>query len=630
MIAEGNYRPDIDGLRALAVVAVLGFHLFPQRARGGFVGVDVFFVISGFLISSLLMRDIELGRPIFGRFYARRVRRIFPALVAVLVAVFGIGWLLLLPGEFSRLGEHVAGAAGFVANLLYWNESGYFDQAAAYKPLLHLWSLGIEEQFYLVWPALLVLIWRTRERTFWFVALLAGSFTLSVVTVYSRPAAAFYSPLDRFWELLTGGALAFAARDDRLTGWWQQQTALRHLCSLAGIGLIVLAVVKLDSAAAFPGWKVLAPVAGTCLVIGAGSSAWFNRRLLSLPPVVWLGLISYPLYLWHWPLISFVRIAGGEPSRTARVAVAVASVALAALTYQFIERPVRSRPATLRMALMLGVLMACVGGLGVAALSAGGFPGRLPEAARQIADFSYDDASAYRRHRCFLLPDLNERTVAPECLDSGPATRTLKEIALWGDSHAAHLYPGLSAVYRGSFRLSQLTAAGCPPLFGVEGSFSNCPELTAAAFDTIAARKPAVVILGGQWISYEWRVLPATIRRLRAAGVETIVVAGEAPIFDAPFPSVVARDVLADRPRFRVPERTGHRLSPGQWELDREMGALVRASGAQFESPLAILCNDEGCLTRTGEGIDSLIMFDARHLTGAGSRYVVEHFGRLE
>ena len=582
-IGAVNYRPDIDGLRALAVLAVLGFHLFPPFVRGGFVGVDVFFVISGFLISSVLMRDIELGRPIFLRFYSRRVRRIFPALLVVLVAAFAAGWLLLLPGEYTRLGKHIAGAAGFVANLLYWNEAGYFDQAAGTKPLLHLWSLSVEEQFYLFWPLLLTAIWRTRWREALFVTLLAGSFALSLGTVYYKPAAAFYSPIDRFWELLAGAALAFAARDERLTHWWHARTAARHLCSIVGVGLIVLAVVRIDSAAVFPGWKVLLPIAGTCLVISAGSSAWLNRHGLSLRPVVWLGLISYPLYLWHWPLISFARIAGGDPSRDARIAIAAASIALAALTYWLVERPIRSRPATATMAMALCLLMVCAGAIGLDAFRNNGYPGRLPTIVQHIADASYDDVRGYRRHRCFLVPDLNERTVAPDCLDSDPAKRALKEIALWGDSHAAHLYPGMSAVYRDAFRISQLTIAGCPPLFGVEGEFPNCPDLTGAAFDTIAARKPAIVILGGQWISYRWRALPATIDRLRAAGIERIIVVGEGPMFDSPFPSIVARDVLADRPRFRVPDRTGHRLIPGLLDpyihRSRNFSNMVRQTG---------------------------------------------------
>jgi peptidoglycan/LPS O-acetylase OafA/YrhL len=621
-----QYRADIDGLRALAVVSVLGFHLFPRIAHGGFVGVDVFFVISGFLISSVLMNDIDERRPIFLRFYSRRVRRIFPALIVVLAAAWAAGWLVLLPGEYTRLGKHVAGGAGFIANLLDWNEAGYFDQAANTKPLLHLWSLGVEEQFYLLWPLLIVTIWRTRFREALFVILLAGSFALSLVTVYLDPVAAFYSPINRFWELLAGAALAFAARDARTTAWWQSQTLARHLCSLLGVSLIVVAVVRFDSAAVFPGWKVLAPVAGSALVIAAGSSAWVNAKVFSRRPIVWVGLISYPLYLWHWPLFAFVRVTSGDPSSVARLMIGAASIVLAAATFWLVEQPIRSRPARPPMVIGLCVSMTVAASLGLATLWSKGYPRRLPNAVGKIAEFSYDSTGDYRGHQCLLFPDRNERVLGPDCLDSTPSKMGQNEIALWGDSHAAQLYSGFRRRYQDAFRISQLTAAACPPLLDDPGRWPSCRALTRAAFDVIVARKPAIVVLGAQWINYDWRSLPDTIGRLRAAGIGRIVVVGEVPLWDGPFPEILARVVLKDRPRFRVPERTSARLIQSAFEIDDKMRLLARQESVIYESTIGVLCNEEGCLARAGDSGESIVTFDDAHLTAAGSQYLVEHF----
>jgi peptidoglycan/LPS O-acetylase OafA/YrhL len=628
-----RYRPDIDGLRAVAVLSVLAFHLFPGAARGGFIGVDLFFVISGFLISSILIGDLEQGRPRFLRFYSRRVRRIFPSLLVVLFASWAAGWLFLLTNEYTQLGKHIAGGAGFIANLLYWGEAGYFDSDAGTKPLLHLWSLGVEEQFYLLWPLLLFVIWRMKRfRGRLLLALLSASFALNLATVYRDATAAFYSPFDRFWELLAGAALAYAGTNARATEWWSTKTVAHELSAAAGLALVAIAILRIDRAAVFPGWKALIPVAGAGLVIAAGADAWINRRLLSHRAVVWIGLISYPLYLWHWPLLSFSRIVTSEPSTMTRVAIAFASIVLAALTYWIVELPIRARPPGPRMVMALSVLMLIAGGLGLNTFWRRGHPQRLPAIVQQLADFSYDDTRAYRVHECLLLPDEHEHVLGPNCLDSDPARLSLAEVALWGDSHAAHLYPGLTSIHHDAFRISQVTAAACAPLFDVPGRWESCGDLNAAAFAVIAARKPAIVILGAQWSNYEWSVLPKTIGRLKAAGIGKVVVVGPVPLWENAFPTILARAVLKDRPQFRIPERMTTGFGQDTIEIDRGMRALARNAGAAYESPLAILCNQDGCLTHAGDGdeVQGIITFDTGHLTPAGSRYVVSRFTHVE
>ncbi len=305
-----DYRPDIDGLRAVAVLAVVSFHAFPQLTPGGFVGVDVFFVISGFLISTIILKAHAQNTFSYARFYARRIRRIFPALMLMLAASLVFGWFALTPNEFAELGRHAAAGTLFVSNLALWREAGYFDHEAQLKPLLHLWSLGIEEQFYLIWPLFLL---RFRRATAALVAVVVLSFAANVWLVHSKPDATFYMPFTRFWELASGALLAqlalMAPNGDALGGlrrfapFLGDSRALRDALSVAGTLLVLAPVLRLSHTASFPGFWAALPVLGTVALIAAGQRAIINRRLLSAPPMVLIGLISYPLYLWHWPLL---------------------------------------------------------------------------------------------------------------------------------------------------------------------------------------------------------------------------------------------------------------------------------------------------------------------------------------
>ncbi|MEP6783719.1 MAG: acyltransferase, partial [Acidobacteriota bacterium] len=381
------YRPDIDGLRAVAVLAVIAFHAFPQWLPAGFAGVDVFFVISGYLISSQLIASAESGTLSFSGFYARRIRRIFPALLVVLIATAMTGWLVLLPHEWQELSRHIGASTIFSNNILLWSEAGYFDGPSELKPLLHLWSLGVEEQFYLVWP--LAIWWMRRRNVRWSAAIATValiSFVINIVVVNEGAAtAAFFLPHTRLWQLATGALLAalvfegsapaeaIAKRFYREAG-IDSVARVSNLLSTCGLGLIVLTTIALSQgltrpdwwshgsmksvttvvhwigrflgfqgdATAYPGWAAVAPTLGAAFVIAAGPSARWNRAVLSARPMVFVGLISYPLYLWHWPILSFLQITEqGDVSRLLKVeAIAVAFV-FATLTYLVVERPIR-------------------------------------------------------------------------------------------------------------------------------------------------------------------------------------------------------------------------------------------------------------------------------------------------
>lgn len=435
------YRPDIDGLRALAVVPVVLFHAFPNLLPGGFVGVDIFFVISGYLITSILLKDMQAGEYSLSRFYARRVRRIFPALSVVLLFCLILGWVVLTAIEYRQLAKHVMGGAGFVANILLWKEVGYFDTAADTKPLLHLWSLGIEEQFYIIWPLLLYFIFK---RSWPVGKVLIGlgvlSFVLNVARVGTDPTATFYSPLSRSWELALGALLAYLAIQPQ--HWWSRLVE-RHasVLSLGGIVLLILGFIVIDSGKAFPGWWALVPALGTVLMIAAGSQTWLNRYILSNPVLVGIGLISFPLYLWHWPLLSFARIIYSEtPPLEARLILVVISVLLAWLTYQWLEKPIRRAVSkrVLMIALigvMLGITLA---GLVVYKTKGADF--------RHAGALNADPASLVMgADRGLLLKECGIPEEAKKILSSCYSPRNQKaSYAIWGDSKGEAIFYGLA------------------------------------------------------------------------------------------------------------------------------------------------------------------------------------------
>lgn len=510
--ARPKYRADIDGLRAVAVLAVVGFHAFPDAIKGGFIGVDIFFVISGFLISTIIIEGLKSGTFSFADFYTRRIRRIFPALFVVLAACLALGWFTLLADEYMQLGKHIAGGAGFVSNFVLWKESGYFDSAAETKPLLHLWSLGIEEQFYLVWPLLLWLAWRINRLAFAVIAIVGGaSFVFNLVN--SNPVAAFYSPLTRFWELLAGSALTYVALLDRqifrefvrtrassikrIWAWPSDRLfalpegvtrqALRDTQSIAAAALIVAGLAIITKEKHFPGVLALLPVLGAVLIIAAGERAWLNRVVLSSRVLVWFGLISFPLYLWHWPLLSFSLILEGDTlSGTIRVAAVIVSITLAWLTYKLIERPLRFGSHGRIIASGLFVLMAFAGLAGYYGYRHNGLPLRSAE---RLYAVNPDDFKKY-------LPEASDRWICADprlkdahCDVSGAGMPTAVVI---GDSHARSIYYGLKDVYLEQGKnLALLSQAGCPPYLNLtwtsraNGPEHRCVETNSVIIDEI-------------------------------------------------------------------------------------------------------------------------------------------------
>lgn len=489
------YRPDIDGLRAVAVLLVVIYHAFPNRIPGGYVGVDIFFVISGFLISTIILGNLEKEKFSYRDFYARRIKRIFPALAIVLSTVLILGWYVSLTGEFEQLGKHVAAGAAFIANLALWSEAGYFDTAAEMKPLLHLWSLGVEEQFYLVWPLLLGFVWRKRLNS---LAVMATIFLLSfVVNIYlirTDPVACFFSPFSRFWELMVGCMLAYVSlyRPQLLP----KNTTVLTLMSLAGLALITTSAFVLTPFSSFPGWWAVLPVLGSFLIIAGRPTNWVNRFVLGNRPAVWIGLVSYPLYLWHWPLLTFARIVevDNTPTRGTRVLMVVLSILLAGATYEFVEK--RFKKGYTRRAIgVLSASMAALFAVGLAA-NAGALKPRLHSDAMTQSLAAIGDFDA----RANLVPLRGHKNLLVSRQGSPSKTVFL------GDSHIQHYVPKISTFMdeNPSSRTTVVGASGgCIPIPNVfEDQHMPCREITGSTIEFLNRSDVDTVVVGGSWNGY--------------------------------------------------------------------------------------------------------------------------------
>lgn len=522
-----KYRPDIDGLRAVAVLSVVAFHAFPSLIKGGFIGVDIFFVISGFLISTIIFENLEKNTFSFSEFYSRRVKRIFPALIFVFIASYSFGWFALLADEYRQLGKHIAAGAGFVSNFVLWSESGYFDISTESKPLLHLWSLGIEEQFYIVWPFVLWFAWK-RKFNLLTISVVAAilSFALNIKGIKHDPVATFYSPQTRFWELLSGSVLSwcvlykreeFAGLKIKINNAISKilnnknsiavDNIIINCMALLGGFLLAYGFWRISKAVSFPGKWALIPVVAAVLIIAAGPNAWLNKKLLSNKFAVWIGLISFPLYLWHWPLLSFARIIeGGTPSVYIRVVAVALAVVFAWLSYRFIERPIRLGG---RGQLKVGILLASMAILGFVGYKTYDMDGASFRRINQKYN-SYNESikTPGRLNECFEIAYAYKKDGDWFCRLGNNESPVM--YFAYGDSHALSLLPAFERfAIDNNVRFNFTGTSGCPSLLGIQSLRGesgiekyNCQKLNERVFNYVKESGIKSVILANRWTYY--------------------------------------------------------------------------------------------------------------------------------
>ena len=664
-LSHPKYRPDIDGLRAVAVLAVVAFHAFPRWLPGGFVGVDIFFVISGYLISTILLENLARDTFSFTTFYMRRIRRIFPALALVLAACFVAGWLLLFADEFKLLGKHMAGGAGFVANILLWKEAGYFDTASELKPLLHLWSLGIEEQFYLLWPLVLWLVWRRKFNVLSvIVLLLAVSFAANLYRIGRAPTAVFYSPHTRFWELLAGSLLAWLVVNRSSVAENLRQKCdcllarviyreapvndgrtLDNVLSVAGFALLVFGFWKITSATPFPGAWAAVPVAGAFCVIAAGQRAWLNRVLLANRVAVFFGLISFPLYLWHWPLLAFARIIEGDtPARGVRIAAVLAAMVLAALTWRFIERPLRFGGNGKTKAIALAVTVAILGCVGYVTYRMGGLPARAVAPLHLSSQLGWGGEQNVRDDLCkqrFFTDDFQAEFCSLTPNQPNPA------IMLIGDSTAWHFFHGLDKLaQQHGVGVLALNHGRCAAILGFTTAQHDdhlCQQVTdkalALARDTPAV-KTVVLTSFPYWPDAESaflhgappehsdaayaHVIQDNLRRtfsvLLAQGKHIVFVLPNAGVLDFHPRDCIARRIFPPAKAVCADSRAHFLLGYDRFRAAVEP-VLAEFPQVRVFDLSAVLCDETQCRAMQN---NTLLFRNAGHLSNDGSDFVAE------
>jgi peptidoglycan/LPS O-acetylase OafA/YrhL len=592
-----KYRRDIDGLRAVAVIAVVLYHAFPRLMPGGFIGVDIFFVISGYLITEIIVGGLDGPAGFsFADFYARRIRRIFPALIAVLFATLAAGIWIFLPSELTSLANNAIASALFNANLMLLSETGYFDIDANQKPLLHLWSLGIEEQFYLAWP---LALWLTphRRRRAMIAVVLTGSFALNVALVKTHPQATFYLPFTRAWELLAGALLVGVA---------VKNARLKEMFGALGF-IFAIAFFVYNAGTTFPGWAALLPVVGTCLTILA-EGCLLGRILLSHPLAATIGRISYPLYLWHWPLLVFPHAYLFRPLTTIEtILLVVAATVLAWLTYEVIERPIRSGK--------LGGAKTALAGMAAVAISAAvalRMPPQLPPDIGRLVDVAPESPTESRIHQCMVMLTVADSGFSDECIE-----RQRPLIAVLGDSTAAALVPGLRDLQsRHRFGIAQFAMAGCQPLIvKTYGVTDDCLRRNLNVLKLLADTRPDIVLFHALWVVSGPDELRPSIEALRSSGIARIVILGRVPNWTGGLPNVIA--AYYRRTGHLLPERTSLFVE----QEDEPMRRFSEALGVEYVSARQVFCNEAGCLNRIG---DELMTGDAFHLAPPGSKYLID------
>lgn len=647
-MSQIRYRRDIDGLRCVAVLPVVLHHSNLPIAPGGFVGVDIFFVISGFLITSILAREIDEDRFSIVDFYERRIRRILPALLTVILACLVVGWFILLPDEYVGLAQSSVAAIFFSANIWFWRvASDYFADSVTTEPLLHIWSLGVEEQFYVFLPLLLWATTRLRDKWGWMIGLISlASLGLSIAITNVSPTANFYLLPTRVWELGLGAVLAVTAAPPA------RSRIVNDAVSLIGLLLIAASIFLIDETTPFPGLAALPPCLGAAAIIWSGQrDETAGGRLLSAGLLVWFGYISYSLYLWHWPVMVAARLITGELFLTVPVALfcIVVSIVLGWASWRFVERPFRQRDGFWRPPARIFGGAAAAGGLLVAIAAAvfltNGIPQRVPGAV--FAEITEAKAFSSIETKC-----RNRKPTQPPCKLGSQAAQP--GFVIWGDSHAAAILPGFeNALLRADQSAVAFTKSGCPPLPGLwradNGKEHGCDTHNAAVLKRIAKDYPDTkVILVARWaFATESERAPGEAGNaaiLARTGEEPRGDEGNAVLVEESLNRLVSQlqasnhrvtiigsvpEQGRDIPRYRArsaifgtiaPNVGGERITSSMYqERNARFIPLAMQSGAQFIELGAFMCT-ETCMTST-EG--KLIYRDDDHLSVHGATWLV-------
>jgi peptidoglycan/LPS O-acetylase OafA/YrhL len=612
-----NYRADIDGLRAIAVLSVILVHAGVGAISGGFLGVDVFFVISGYLVHQQVTSRLAKQSFSLFEFYGRRVRRTFPALYVVAALSLVAGAFLLMPGDFKELAHSAITAALGASNIWFASTADYFDHSALTKPLLHSWSLGVEEQYYLIAPLIPLLISRfsANLRRGILIGLIVLDLVFCIVMQQLIPQITFFMMPPRLWEFFLGSLVAEALTLSLKRQW------MADLIGAAALAALLLSLKLVTDGAAHPGLITLIPCGSTAVLIYlGGTTPSFVNRLLGLAPLAFCGLISYSLYLWHWPLIVYARYADLPIDALTVVIGSLLLVVLSILSWRYIETPFRdpSSPLKRHAAAILLCGFAVIATSSQIVVAGNGFATRFsPEVAKVASYYDYADRRDYRDGTCFITSKYNNASYfdRANCLHM---SATKPNYLLIGDSHGAHFWAGLSRVFP-KINLLQATASGCKPLLGTQGLQYCLDVMHEALIDFLPTAKLDGIIFSAAWNDPDVEPLKATVAYAKRY-VPKVIVLGDVPGYDIDLPNLLGRSLVEHRP-----ELVAQQLSTYPWIANVEYKAAFGPD--EYISLVDLMCPEHHCIVYAGKDIP--LQFDTSHLTTEGSVLIAHMLAKL-
>ena len=608
-----KYRAEVDGLRAVAVIPVILFHAGIDIFKGGFIGVDVFFVISGYLITSNIIQDMESGGFRFSEFYERRARRILPPLFVVALCCLPFSWVLMTPPQMEDFSQSLVALGLFGTNILFWLESGYFEASSEQKPLLHTWSLAVEEQFYLLFPLLFLFAWKFSRKVFLYLVTLLILLSLLVSELGWRnyPSANFYLAPSRVWELMAGVLVALLMHCAPIKS--------NNPLSMLGGVLVVVPIFLFTESTPAPSIYTAVPVLGTALLLAFGGAGTLCAKVLSLRPLVFIGLISYSAYLWHQPIFAFAKIySPDKPAVSSMLVLSGVSVVLAYLTWKHLELPFRIRVngkyTSRQIWLFSGIGLLFFITAGMVGILSKGFEYRLTPEQKTLMNFSfYARAVPYREGTCFLTPDQTASDFPPHCSNN-------KRAVVWGDSHAAALSSGWLTAGE---KVSLFSASLCPPLRGLDVPVRpNCKSINEAIIGNIRSASFGRVYLHADWKQHKGileNTLRESIRAIRNHSSSAITIVGGVPQYSPSLPTVLLNH------RGTLTEHTTTQTNVDSIvEVDALLRGVAKSEGVGFISIVDAICKEGRCRSVVSSGSSNIepMMWDYGHLTESGSKYI--------
>lgn len=617
-----QYRPEIDGLRAIAVMPVVFFHAGIEIFSGGYVGVDIFFVISGYLITSIIISELSVKKFSLLGFYERRARRILPALFFMMAVCLPFAWYLFLPHELKGFSQSLVAVSTYTANIYFWISTGYFEIAAELRPLLHTWSLAVEEQFYFLFPILILIGIRWGKKFILFSIIFVALLSLLLAQYLSdaKPSFAFYLLPTRIWELLVGALIAFyfEYRQDLV-----RKRIINELGSLVGLCLIAYAIFFFDKQTPFPSFYAVIPVLGAALIIVYANKDTLFGKMLSFKLIVSLGLISYSLYLWHQPVLAFARaFSGNELTISSLVFLATLVFLVAYFSWKYVERPFRNNKKFTRKQVLLYSFIASgfFIGIGLVGQFTNGFLTKDQAAVLAYNEYDSETEEIGLTGNCFWGPEDGPEKFTNQCISKN----TGESVLIWGDSHAAGLAFGLRKFYP---NLSQFTVSGCPPILDEDiKTRPKCRMMNDLIIDKVKLIQPSQIFLYANWDAYGDQKpsvnLSRTINAIRSVSpITRITLVGGTPQFKPSLPTLM----FLNNKNLTLNETLTTYLYDSLSYMDSQFLEFSGKNRIEFFSPLKAFCKESLCnVTATFDGKIMPIIWDYGHLTSAGALFLAQ------